>query len=237
MAIGSSGRSDAPLRFGRNDVVVFDLDDTLYSEYEFCRSAYQEIASVMHIRYAMDAAYIEQMMMSHVMRRLNPFDALESYCRGEQVDIDVRHYVEVYRNHCPHTLPFAPFARELLEHLKSNGVAMALITDGRVNTQTAKIKALSLCDFIDEDNIVISEATGYDKYSPENFQLIAKRHSDAHRFVYIGDNPCKDFIHPNAMGWLSIRIIHDFPLVQTIPDSLPESSLPQVTIRDFSQLL
>ena len=28
-------------------------------------------------------------------------------------------------------------------------------------------------------------------------------------FVYVGDNPVKDFVAPNAMGWTTIQIVRD----------------------------
>ena len=84
---------------------------------------------------------------------------------------------------------------------------MALVTDGRSNTQRSKIKALKLDKYIPADNIYISEEQNADKTQPDSFQSIVRKYPEAKRFIYIGDNERKDFIMPNLLGWKTIKVV------------------------------
>ena len=36
--------------------------------------------------------------------------------------------------------------------------------------------------------------------------MMMERNPAEHRFVYVGDNPAKDFRWPNALGWLTVQL-------------------------------
>jgi len=204
-------------------VVGFDLDDTLFSEYDFCRSAYTEIGERLNAFYSLDPDRIVSSMMSEVTAHRNPFDALESLLREAGIDVDVKDYVSMYRSHRPKSLLLVDGAAELLDQLKAGGCRLVLITDGRVGTQSAKIDALGLRRFFDDDDIYISQTTGHDKYDPDNFLSVMRRYPDAPSYTYIGDNPAKDFLHPNSLGWQTILIIQPFPTVHGSSSLLADS--------------
>ena len=51
---------------------------------------------------------------------------------------------------------------------------------------------------------------------------------DGGPFVYVGDNPAKDFVTPNARGWISVQVhrpqrIH--ARAQTAPGGAPQHEL------------
>jgi putative hydrolase of the HAD superfamily len=35
--------------------------------------------------------------------------------------------------------------------------------------------------------------------------------------VYVGDNPAKDFLAPNALGWTTIQVLHPANLRRSLP--------------------
>ena len=84
---------------------------------------------------------------------------------------------------------------------------MGMITDGRIQTQRLKIHALGLDKYIPEQNILISEATGADKHFSLPFDIMMRRNPGESRFVYVGDNPEKDFLWPNRLGWLTVMLL------------------------------
>lgn len=144
----------------------------------------------------------------------------------------------VYRYHIPE-ISLPSDSKKILDHLKEAQVNMGMITDGRSQTQRAKIMALGLDAYIPADKILISEEVGTDKHWPTAFELMMKRNSSESSFTYIGDNPEKDFYWPNKLGWKTIMLI-DKDRVNIHPQDLNEitGSLynPQFTIDSLLEL-
>ena len=118
--------------------------------------------------------------------------------------------LDVYRYHTPSDLILLPGVVETFEKLKTYGEKIGIITDGRSATQRAKFNALGLEEFVAPQNLIISEETGFDKNNPEPFEIIASRNPEERRFVYIGDNPAKDFRWSNRLGWTTVELKDGF---------------------------
>lgn len=183
------------IKVDSNSVVVFDLDDTLYNELDYLRSAYSEIAQKL-LPVGWEALFLK--MFSLYRSQENVFNALV-----EEHDITINELLSIYRNHKPEIRPFQGVF-ELMTEIKKKDGKIAVITDGRTITQNRKIDALGLRAFIDK--IVISEEIGTEKPSKENFLAIEKAFSKK-SYVYIADNCKKDFIAPNNLGWNAICLI------------------------------
>ena len=89
---------------------------------------------------------------------------------------------------------------------------LGLITDGTHTVQRKKVVALALEPRFHE--IVYTDALGddraYFKPHPMAFERVAAAIGvPGDRFVYVGDNPVKDFVAPNAMGWITVQIVRD----------------------------
>ncbi len=190
------------------ETVVFDLDDTLYDEIDYCRSAFSAVAA--HL-----AESHPHLSADHVFRALwDPFaggnhtrtfnSALETLNIPYDSEF-IGALVEVYRKHTPSiTLP--PESLEVLNILKDR-YKLAMLTDGFLPAQQLKVRALGIEHFF--QCIVYTEALGraFWKPSPVGFQKIAADLGTApERMVYIGDNEEKDFVAPNALGFLTVRI-------------------------------
>lgn len=181
--------------------IIFDLDDTLYKEIDFVKSGFKYIEKVVTKK---------GIVYSDIYALL-----LEAYCKGKNafeeinntfgLDIPIPKYLEWYRFHYP-TLSFNDDCGYILKCLEEHGIPMGLISDGRSITQRNKIKALGLDQYFDEQCIVISEEFGSEKPSVQNYQYFVNLYPNIARFVYVGDNPKKDFITPNKLGWLTIGI-------------------------------
>lgn len=178
-------------------VVVFDLDDTLYKERDYLFSACDAVEEATGVPSA-----------SKTMR--------EAFSRGENIidaflaisgshTYSVSEILDIYRFHIP-SLRLPDDSRKMLETLRDMGIRLYIITDGRSLSQRNKIKALGLNEFIPSGNIFISEETGHDKSTPDSFREIVRRNPEASSFTYIGDNPAKDFIMANLLGWQTIML-------------------------------
>jgi len=181
--------------------VAFDLDDTLYKERDFVESGRKAVAAAMS-----DISGIDARRLYDVMAKAdNAFDALLGELSGHVAEpVTIDSILEIYRCHMP-DLNLPADTAGLLAGLKSRGVDMGLITDGRSVTQWNKIKALGLEKYIDRHNIIVSEDVGSDKHKPLPFEILEAR-VGARSYIYVGDNPAKDFHYPNIKGWQTVML-------------------------------
>jgi putative hydrolase of the HAD superfamily len=188
----------------------FDLDDTLYREFDYMRSA---------ITYAGDQLLEPE--LSHIiwecLQRRFLLGQRDSLLQGafndagmaELGDRILGRFIELYREHFP-TITLHPQIHALLKSLKEdNNVSIALITDGDPHRQRSKVKALQLERLV--DNIIFTGELGPDrgKPHPEGFHLILKSVPSGTRVVFVADNSLKDFDVPLVFGWQCAQVIYD----------------------------
>lgn len=201
-------------------VVAFDLDDTLYKEADYVDSAFRAVAGG-------DTALYEA--MKRVGRPYEAFGLLE----GDRRD----RAVEIYRSGVP-ALADTEGARALLETLRGEGAVIAVVTDGWSRRQRAKLDSLGLTPLVDA--VFVSEEVGSEKTSGEAFRLIMDRWP-RRRYVYVGDNPAKDFVAANRLGWLTVMVGPDSRNIhQSPPGDFPGDWRPAVSVArlaDCSEVL
>lgn len=221
-------------------VVCFDLDDTLYKEIDYLKSAYREIAS-----YAAD--YCRGCSDSPINLSVKAYEAmLLAYKEGQNaferlnaflgINLPISQYLQIYRMHKPN-ISLSESAASALNLLKSSECIIGLITDGRSVQQRNKIEALCLNRWIMDEDVLISEEFGSEKPTSANYEYFMKRYPECDDFMYVGDNQKKDFIAPNALGWQTVclkdngRNIHkqDFTSVST-------KAMPKMIIEDLKSL-
>ena len=183
------------LKVNGSTVFCFDLDDTLYNEIDFLKSAYLHIAQELqpHQYY-----YLYARLFSLYRKGDNVFEFLES-----QFEISKEQFITKYRNHFPNIKPF-PGVVTLFEKLKQFQIPIVCITDGRSKTQRNKLSALGLEHYF--DLIIISEEFGTEKPSSHNYEVVERNFPNGN-YIYLADNWRKDFLVPNQRNWLSIGLI------------------------------
>lgn len=207
-------------------VVVFDIDDTLFRERDFCRSGFRHILKRVETEIGEIPANLYDKMNVALTNRQNPFDVFEKelkplYHRGGS-EWNLNSYIQDYRTHRPDIHLEEGFP-QLLRLLQISRIVIGIITDGRSNSQRRKIEALGLEEFVAPSNILISEETGFDKTSMEPFGYFVRKYPEASRFLYIADNPAKDFFQPNLLGWTTVQVPDRLDNVH--PACLPENDL------------
>ena len=214
-------------------VVVFDLDDTLYKEIDYLRSAYRYIAAQL----AGDDAEREEIFGALCGAYKEGRDAfatlMECYNNKGVTKETLLHW---YRTHKPQ-ISLTDGCEGFLSVLVAKGCRLGIITDGRSKTQRNKIKALSLDKYIAPYNIVISEEIGFEKTSFEPFRHFVNRYPNASEFIYIGDNPAKDFYNPNLMGWKTIMLIDKGTNIHSQTEESSKIHSPQIKINEITELL
>ena len=188
--------------------VIFDLDDTLYDEVDYCRSGLGSVARLLAESTEVTAENIfcvlwDQFNSGDRTKIFN--DALDKL--GIEYDTDfIMSLVKHYREHEPDIL-LPDDSRVVLEQLGGK-YTLALLTDGFLPAQKLKVCALGIEKYF--ECIVYTEELGREfwKPSPAGFEkILTQLQTDAGSSVYIGDNEKKDFIGPNGLGMATIKVI------------------------------
>ena len=178
---------------GKIKGVIFDLDDTLYSEKDYVRSGYKAVSSYLGGGY-------EEKLWRFFEKGKPAIDELLKELGKEDKKDEV---LEVYRSHMPN-IHLYKGVQELVKKLMSKGTRVGIITDGRPEGQRNKIKALGL----HVDDIVITDELGgiqFRKPCDIAFRILQTRwRLNPSEIVYVGDNPQKDFQAPRQLGMKSI---------------------------------
>jgi putative hydrolase of the HAD superfamily len=214
--------------------VVFDLDDTLYPEREYVRSGYRAVAGRLRERLGCREA-LEDWLWQRFCRgeSAGAIDALNAHFRLELSPEQIAELVCVYRDHRPDIRPYAG-AAELLERL-ARRCRLGLLSDGFLPAQRLKLEALGLGRLFEA--VVFTEEMGRDcwKPSPAGFEAIRRKLGVPHRrCAYVADNPAKDFIPANRLGWRTIRLLCDGQVHAR--EAAPPGGEPQATIASLDQL-
>lgn len=205
--------------------VLFDLDDTLFSERDFLHSGWHAVAHEAEKRGLLGSAKAYELMT----KAPDAFDFLhEAYPEFSIADM-----LEVYRNHVP-DIHLKPGAWQTVMQLRDAGAPVGIITDGRSISQRNKIKALGLDTLV--DYIGISAEIGADKHQAQPF-LHAEEHFGKHRpYIYVGDNPAKDFAQANKLGWHTVMLRESSPGINIHPQTfagLDTGCRPDFIINDL----
>ena len=182
---------------GKNQIkgIIFDLDDTLYSEKEYVRSGFRVVSDFLGGEYEdklwkyFDAG---KPAIDELLREMGEQD------KKEEV-------LAIYRSHKP-KLHLYDGVKELLTVLRQKGFLISIITDGRPEGQRNKLKALGLEELV-EDIIITDELGGVQFRKPCDiaFRIMQNRwRLPASQMLYVGDNLAKDFQAPQQLGMKSV---------------------------------
>lgn len=209
------------------DVVVFDLDDTLYSEKQYVLSGYKYLAKLIEKLYSKNTY---QTFLKAL--ELEEDDVFAYVIEQQGLPLFLKeHLILAYRYHVPN-LRLHEGALTILQQLKRKGIPMYIITDGRGITQRLKITALEIESFF--ESIFISEEVGVGKPALDSFQVIQKAYPNQ-SIVYVADNPKKDFLAPLQLGWDAIGVLHENSRVHPLTNDYIQTA--NVWLDEFKELL
>ncbi|QDO94302.1 HAD-IA family hydrolase [Formosa sediminum] len=211
-------------------IVVLDLDDTLYNEIDFLKSAYQEIAYMISVKSQQSSQNIYNEMIKFYTKGVNVFEAIIKLTQVK--DITVETLLTTYRHHNPQ-ITLGLTTSEILKYLKSHVYKIGLVTDGRSIQQRNKITALGLDCFLDD--IIISEEFGSEKPNVNNFKFYSDKYGEA-KYMYVGDNVKKDFIAPKALGWVTVCLLDNGVNIHSQNIALTAAQTPDFKIKNLSDL-
>ena len=174
-------------------VVVFDLDDTLYNEIDFVKSGFQEVSS-----YLQNKSYYEFML--EVFNKEGSGKVFNKLVERFHIDIPISKLIEVYRFHTP-AINLPKESIDLLEFSKK--YQTALISDGHYIMQQNKFYTLGLHRYIEYPLFTDFYHTKKPNIKP--YQMVMDHFKNERKFIYISDNPKKDFVAVDKLKWIGIR--------------------------------
>jgi putative hydrolase of the HAD superfamily len=216
--------------------VVFDLDDTLYDEVDYCKSGFGAVAAVISghpnfpDRHKLYDAFWQQFSAGNHTTTFN--DALKELNISYDDQL-IRKMVTIYRRHHP-TISLPAETKNVLDLLRKK-YTLALLTDGFLPAQELKVRALGLEEYF--ECIVYTEQLGREfwKPSPAGFEKITRSlRQNPENCVYVADNEQKDFIGPNKLGFHTVELIRP-NRIHTQPAAKPEAKAGHV-IHSLRQL-
>lgn len=213
------------IKVDETSVIVFDLDDTLYNEMEYLRSAYAEIANALEPD---DWQSLFFRMYSLFRSKEDVFEFVASKYGVEKTGL-----LRQYRRHKPRIHLFEGVL-DTLHHIKAKKGKLGIITDGRSSTQRAKLEALGLTQLV--DIIIISEEIGTEKPHEKNY-IAVEQVFENHSYLYMADNLRKDFISPNNRGWQTIGLIDNgLNMHYDGHKYFEKNRLPQAFVTSFKEI-
>ena len=171
----------------------FDLDDTLYSEDDYSQSGVAQLPKSLH------GSLIWILLNSCCLfvKRREIFGGVPANCSLYRNL--VRNLLWMYRLHQPQ-IDLGQEFMEVVAGISKEAQRFVILTDGR-STQRLKLDALNLLKYPS----YISEEYHSNKPMIERFHMIMTDFPAAN-YVYVADNPVKDFMGPNSLGWKTIGV-------------------------------
>jgi len=227
-------------------VVFFDLDETLYDYGSVRRIANQRVAELVE-----KLGIISSDVFIRTLRRITKefyekyqglpalFDRKTRFrevFKALNIDVSeeiVTRLADEYWNFVYQRIKPYPDVVPVLEFLKKRGYRLGIISDGLIDVQLNRIRALKLEKYF--DMFTFSEEVGKNKPALEIFQLaLRKANCSPSEAVMVGDNVKTDIAGANKIGMISIWIRRGiFKNVE--PDSQLET--PNYTIYTLNELI
>ena len=198
--------------------IVLDLDDTLYLEESYIDSGLAWVSAWLERELGLRGFQAEASALRKQGVRDHLFDRALTRLGVVPQPALIGDLVEQYRSHPP-SISLAPDAEAFLA--ADHDCSFALITDGFAVAQRAKIAALGLYRFAIDPMICTDEwGASYWKPHLRAFKAIeAARPDGSDIFVYVADNPAKDFLAPRKLGWSTVQIDRPGAIHSRVPPS------------------
>tara|TARA_E500000331_G_scaffold340306_1_gene371466 strand:- start:15 stop:683 length:669 start_codon:yes stop_codon:yes gene_type:complete len=175
-------------------VIVFDLDDTIISEREY------QLSGITYIEKTISELYNTNFEgLIHSAKDKGIDDIWEWTCKKLNLSLDTKVTIKwLYRLHKPR-IRLRDDINLLIKELEFKKAKIAIISDGRSITQRLKVQSIGLERF----PLLISEDFNSVKPNSKRFNQIERIWPNK-KYVYVADNPAKDFICPKSLNWFCI---------------------------------
>lgn len=186
-------------------IIIFDLDDTLYSRQSFVRSAIKNIVDFIYLKNKKKSKknlykiLLKIYQNRNIKLKLNFF--LENFFLSKKY---LKDCINIFRYSKKNIFLYND-AQNILKFYKKK---CYLITDGNKLVQQDKIRQLGIKKFFKKIFITNTYGIKYQKPSLFCFKRIKRIEKCLFgQMAYIADNPKKDFVNCNRVGILTVRLL------------------------------
>lgn len=172
--------------WSRVDYVGFDMDGTLYDEFDFIVQAYSKISklfddNLLSLDFMLDRWLKKGSSYSKIFDEV--FDRFELILQTEK-DEFIEKSLSIFRNFNP-KLTLCRRTKEILKYYQKN-YKIFLVTDGNYLLQEKKFISLGLDKYFNNENIVFTEKYRSD-YAKPNTKALELLSIDTKKSVFFGD--------------------------------------------------
>ena len=215
-------------------VLVFDLDDTLYSKEQVfldtlkhCFPGFQGDSSVYIVYQEKSEEAFElfsngkiTLEQNHLMRVQHTLESLGL----DASPTSVRNFKESYQYTMDH-IKLSEDWQNFFNSVKDQ-VHLVLLTNGPTSHQSKKVNSLKLSQWFHPSAIYISEETGFVKPNREAFENVQKAFpsTPTNLFWMIGDDTLNDIFGAKQVSWNTIHLKFDENQTSNLPNSLSTPS-------------
>jgi putative hydrolase of the HAD superfamily len=186
--------------------VIFDLDNTLYDE----RCYFLKVFKIFCINHSVDFDQIQcvftdelrrhsEDIFGDILKKINYYSVSrqnELFDLYKSIDCRLLLYDEAY---------------EIISHIKRKKMKIAIITNGVVEAQKNKIKALGIQSEI--NHIIYARGYGKEYEKPNSMAFLMAIDAlkvDVADAIYIGDHPDTDIKGAKGVGLKALRFINEY---------------------------
>lgn len=170
------------INWDRFDYIGFDLDGTLYDEFDFIEQVYEKIASKLTERSIKDdvVEYMKVRWLQKGSSYPKIFGETENKFTLKDFELNA---LEIFRNHIP-SIKLSKRTSLILNEFRKKSNFLFLITDGKEILQKNKLKSLRIKSLFKE--IIVTE--DYPKPSKYYGRYIIKKYNlKAKKVIFLGD--------------------------------------------------
>lgn len=186
-------------------ILIFDLDDTLYSEETFAISGFKAVADYVSVTYRIPTND-SLVVMLNALEQGERGSAFQNLIIAKKLPKkSLKYLIAVYRRHQPQIELDRSAAKVLVNFSE---IPKYVVTDGNKIVQRNKIIALKLDQMLERSFITHAFGLKASKPSIHCFQRIKEMEGvDWTEMVYVGDDPGKDFVNLKPLGVTTVRVL------------------------------
>ncbi len=186
-------------------IIIFDLDDTLYSRQSFVNEAIKNIVDFVYLINKKKSKKTLFKILSKIYKNSNIQLKLDFFLKEIFLS---KKYLKDCINIFRYSKKKLSLYRDAQNILKIYKKKCYFITDGNKLVQNNKIKKLGIKKFFKKILITNNYGIKYQKPSLFCFKKIKEiEKCSFDQMVYVGDNPKKDFVNCNKVGMLTVRLL------------------------------
>ncbi|MCC7479047.1 HAD hydrolase-like protein [bacterium] len=227
-------------KLSRVSAIVLDLDNTLFDATQWNIAALRHAGRVRGLSSAAVDRSIDHYLEHHSSFGHDIYNAILLGCMQSDSGANIKALHDAagqYLGH-GHDWDLYPGVRDTLKEL-GRRYRLALVADGPVDAQRAKVRALDLAQYI-RCTVYSDAIDGVRSRRPDPRPFREMRdllELPSNQILFVGDNPAKDFKTPRFLGFLTCRVFSGPHRGEAYPDAESTADFETTSAARLPELL